>query len=238
MNIVTKTEKRRQMRGFKAILIGFLGVLILCGLAQVSVAQVDSNATMRSVSGEISWIDIKLGKLQLHSDAGQDTRGMTEYRINQNETRVTDPTDKKFLVIKDLRVGQHITIKLIDSPEETMARKIIADPMPEPVFQETTGELEAIDVQAGTLVIEEESLSGERGRGNLSYFVFEPKDIIVMKAPGIQPVQLELKPGDLVKVGYVVKDGKRYARSITLLSAAPEATSTTTTTTTSTTVKR
>ena len=59
-----------------------------------------------------------------------------------------------------------------------------------------------------------------------------------MKDPSIQPVQLELKPGDLVKVEYVVKDGKRHAHSITLLSAAPETTSTTTTTTTSTTVTK
>ena len=148
---------------------------------------------------------------------------------------MTDPSDKKFLVIKDLRAGQHVTIELIDSSGETMARKIIAEPIPEPVFQEATGELEAIDVQAGTIVIDEKPLPGEGGKGNLSYFVFEPKDIVVMKSPSTQPVQLELKPGDLVKVEFVVKDGKRYARSITLLLAAPETTSTTTTTTTTST---
>ena len=55
------------MQRFKVILFGFLGVLILGGLAQVSAAQVESNTKMRSVSGEISWIDVKLGKLQLKS---------------------------------------------------------------------------------------------------------------------------------------------------------------------------
>lgn len=224
------------MWGFKVFLIGVFSVLFFGGLAQVSAAQVGSNTKMRSVSGEISSIDIKLGLMKLNSDAGQDTRGITEYRINQDETRVTDPSDKKFLVIKDLRVGQHVAIKLIDSPKETMIRKIIAEPMPEPVYQEITGELQAIDIQAGTLVIEQEPLLNEEGKGKLLYFVFEPNDIVIMQAPSRQSVQLELNPGDLVKVEYVVKDGKRHAHSIMLLKAASETTSTTTTTTTSTTV--
>lgn len=223
---------------FKAILIGIFGVLFCGGLMRAYAAPVESNTKMRRVSGEIAWIDVKLGLLQLKSDAGQDTRDITEYRINLNETRVTDPSDKKFLVIKDLQAGQHVTIELIDSPGETMIRRIIAEPMPEPVFQESTGELESIDVQAGTLIIEEKPLPGEGGKGNLSYFTFEPNDIVVMRAPSKQSVRLELNPGDLVQVEYVVKDGKRHARSITLLSFAPEASSTTTTTTTSTTVTR
>ena len=142
------------MWGFKAILIGVLGVLIIGGLAQVSTAQAEPNTEMYSVSGTIEWINVKLGKLKLKSDAGQDTRGISEYKINQDETRVHNPSDNKFLVIKDLRAGQHVTIELIDGPGETLARTIIAEPMREPVYQEATGELEAIDVQAGTLVIE------------------------------------------------------------------------------------
>ena len=226
------------MRGFKAILFGVFGVLLFGGLAGVYAAGVESNTKTRSVSGEIVWIDVKLGLLQLKSDAGQDTRGITDYSINQDETRVTDPSDEKFLVIKDLRAGQHVTLTVIDSSGETMVRKIIAEPMPEPVLQEATGELEAIDVQAGTLIIEEKPLPDEGGKGDPYYFVFEPQTIVVMKTPSTQPVQLELKPGDLVRVEFVVKDGKRHARSITLLKAAPETTSTTTTTTTSTTVTR
>jgi len=217
---------------FKVFLIGIFGVLFFGGLAQVFAAQVGSNTKMRSVSGEISSIDVKLGLLKLNSDAGQDDRGITEYRINQDETRVTDPSDKKFLVIKDLRVGQHVTVVLIDSLKETMVRKIIAEPMPETVYQEITGEIQTIDVQAGTLVIEQEPLPNEGEKGKLIYFVFEPNNIVLMQAPSIQPVQLDLKPGDLVKVEYVVRDGKRYAHSITLLKAASETTSTTTTTTT------
>ena len=147
-----------------------------------------------------------------------------------DETRVTDPTDKKFLVIKDLRVGQHITIELIDSPKETMARKIIAEPMPEPIIQEVSGELKSIDAQSGTFTIEEKP-----GTGNLSYFVYEPKDIIVMQSPSMEPVRLVLKPGDLVKVEFVVKGGNRYARSIMLYPVLPVPANTTTTTTTSTT---
>jgi hypothetical protein len=238
MDNVAKTERRRKMWRFKTILIGVFSVLFFSGLVRVYAAGVESNKKMRSVSGEIAWIDVKLGLLQLKSDAGQDTRGITEYRINQDETRVTDPSDKKFLVIKDLQAGQHITIELIDSDGETMARKIIAEPMPEPVFQEVIGELEAIDAEAGTLTIEQKPLLKEGEKGDLYYFFFEPKEIVVMRSPSTQPVRLELKPGDLVQVEYVEKDGKRHARSITLLQAAPETSSTTTTTTTSTTVTR
>lgn len=122
---------------FKVILMGFLGVLFLGGLTRVSAVGVTADTKMRSVSGEISRIDVKLGSFQIKTDAGQDAKGITEYTTNQDETRVTDPADEKFLVIKDLRVGQHITIELIDSPGETMARKIIAQPMPEPVLPDT-----------------------------------------------------------------------------------------------------
>ena len=227
---------------FKVVMIGVLGVLIFGGLAQAYAAQkVDSNTKTRRVSGEISWIDVKLGRLQLNSDAGQATRGITEYRINLQETLVHDPSDTKFLVIKDLRAGQHVILELIDSPsgsaEETMVRKIIAYPMPEPVLQEATGELEAIDVQAGTLIISQKSLTNEERKRNFFYFVFEPKDVVYIRAPGIEPVQLDLKPGDIVKVEFVVSEGQRHAHSITLLQAAPETTSTTTTTTTTSTRK-
>lgn len=126
------------MSRFKVIMVGVFGILFFGGLGQVFGVQVESNAKMRSVSGEIAWIDVKLGKMQLKGVGGEDKRGISEYRINQDETRVTDPSDKKFLVIKDLRKGQHVTIKLIDAPEETMVRKIIAEPMPDPVLSETT----------------------------------------------------------------------------------------------------
>ena len=138
--------------GFKVILMGVLGVLICGGLTHVSAAQGESNRRMRRVSGEISGIDVKLGTLQLKSDAGQDTRGITEYRINQDETRVTDPSDTKFLVIKDLRIGQHVTIELIERPQETMARKIIAEPMTEPVPQEVTGSTTTTTTTTSTTV--------------------------------------------------------------------------------------
>jgi hypothetical protein len=221
---------------FKVILFGFLGILFLGGLTEVFAVGVTADTKMRTVSGKISWIDVKLGSFQLKADAGQDTRGIMEYTTNQDETRVTDPTDTKFLVIKDLRVGQHVTIELIDNLGETMARKIIAEPLPEPVYQEAVGVLKSIDVGAGTLVIEQKPLGEESGKVNLSYYVFEPKDIVIMEKPNTQPVQLVLNPGDLIKVEFLVKDSKQYVRSITLLQAVMENKSTTTTTITRTTV--
>ncbi len=226
------------MQRSKVILIGVLGFLSLAGVTRLFAAPVESDTKMRTVSGEIVSVDVKLGLLQLKSDAGRDAGRITEYKINQQETRVTDPSDKKFLVIKDLQVGQHVTAQLVDRSEERLIRKIVAEPMPGPVFQEATGELEAIDVQTGTLVIEQRPSPNEAGQSNLSYFVFDPRELVFMRAPDMEPVQGELKPGDLVKVEFAAKEGKRQARSITLLSAAPETRSTTTTTTTSTTVTR
>ena len=119
----------------------------------------------------------------------------------------------------------------------TSTRSIIVEPTPAPTLQEVTGELEAIDLKTGTLMIERKPLPEEAGENNLFFFVFEPKDIIVMKTPSTEPVQLYLSPGDIVRVEFTVKDGKRHARSVTLLSAVPKTDSTTkTTTTVSTTV--
>ena len=233
-----KTYKGERYMNIKylKVLIAVMAAVLLTSMSVRAAEPVKSRPDIRKISGEIAWIDVKLGKLQLNIDAGQYMSGTAEYRINQDQTRVTDPTDKKFLVIKDLRAGQHVTIEFINGPGEIIAQKIIAEPMLEPVFQVVTGELESIDVQAGTLVIEQRPVPNEGGKGDLYDFVFEPRSIVVMKSPSMQPVELVLRPGDIVKVEFIVRDGKRHARSITLLSAAPDTTSTTTTTTTRTTV--
>ena len=69
-------------------------------------------------SGEITWIDTKLGQLQLKSDTRPNTGEISEYRITEHETRVTNPSDKKFLSIEDLQPGQHVTIDVINGKEE------------------------------------------------------------------------------------------------------------------------
>jgi hypothetical protein len=114
-----------------------------------------------------------------------------------------------------------------------MARKITMEPSTEAAFQEAFGELESIDANAGTFVLEERPVSRrEGGRGYLSYFYFEPKDVVVMKSPSSEPVRLEVKPGDPLKVEYVVRDGKQWARSVTLYTTEPVMNKTTTTSTT------
>ena len=186
------------------------------------------------VSGEIAQIDVSLGKLQLELEASRDKKDPTRYNINKNDTRVVDPQDKKFLKLEDLQVGQHVTVEFNyiqgELGMQPVAQKIIAEPMPKPIFQEVTGELKAIDDQSGTFTLDEKP-----GTGNLTYFVYEPKNIIVMQSPSMESVQLMLKPGDLVKVEFVVKNEKRHARSITLYPVSPVPASTTTVTTTSTT---
>ncbi len=185
------------------------------------------------VSGEVTWVDVKLGKLQLKKDVSPNTGEILEYRITKNDTRVTNPSDKKFLTIEDLQAGQHVTVDVIDGQENKIVQKITTEPVPVSDFQIALGELQAIDLAAGTLVLQERPRIGEEGTVHLSQFVFEPKDIVVMQSPSIQPVQLALNSGDVLKVEYVVSDGKRHLRTITRYS--PKMTSTTTTTTTTTT---
>lgn len=190
-------------------------------------------AHVSQVSGEITWVDVNLGKLQLKNDASPNTGEILEYRITKDETRVTNPSDKKFLTIEDLQAGQHVTVDVIDGQEDKIVQKITTEPVPVSDFQIALGQLQVIDLAAGTLVLEERPMIGEEGTRHLSYFVFEPKDIVVMQSPSIQPVQLVLSPGDVLKVEYVVVNGKRHLRSITRYS--PRVTSTTTTTTITTT---
>ena len=219
---------------YKSLLIGVLGVGLLSGLSQAAEPMPD----VRYISGEITWVDVKLGRLQMRDEPPNGTRSVTEYRINQQATNVTDPLDQKFLTLEDLRPGQRVAIEFdwVGNQGEKIAQKITMEPAPEPVFQEAFGELEAIDVIAGTLVLEERPATRrEGGRGELSYFLFEPRDIVVMRSPSRQPVRLELQPGDPLKVEFVVKDEKRWAHSITSYSALPEPVDTMTTTTTTTT---
>ncbi|OGX05910.1 MAG: hypothetical protein A2Z88_02405 [Omnitrophica WOR_2 bacterium GWA2_47_8] len=187
---------------------------------------------VRQVSGEIGWIDVQQGKLELNKATSIGTK-TTAYRITQNETRVTDTADKKFLGVGDLRAGQYVTIEVVDGQEDQIVQKITVDSMPASEFQQVFGEIKDIDVTAGTFVVEERVRIGQEEKSRLSYFVFDPKDIVAMHSPSKQPVELVLKPGDVTKVEFVPLNGKQQARYITLYS--PGVTSTTTTTTTTTT---
>ena len=190
-------------------------------------------ADVRPVSGEITWVDTKLGKLQLENDVPQGTGEIAEYRISEHETRVTDPADKKFLSVADLWPGQHVTVDAVKGEEDKIVLKITVAPRPVSDLQEAYGEIESVDALTGTLVLTARSRVGGTVEIDFFHFVFEPKDVIAMRSPSREPVQLEVKPGDLIKVEFVVKDGKRWARSITLY--PPRVMSTTTTTTVTTT---
>jgi hypothetical protein len=219
---------------YSKVLIAVVAALLVTSVP-LRASDKAENVKVIQVSGEIAEIDVALGKLRLELDAPIDRKDPTKYNINKNDTRVVDPLDKKFLKLEDLQVGQRVKLEFNymegELGIEPIAQKIIAEPMLTSVFQEASGELKAIDAQFGTFTIEEKP-----GTGNLTAFVYEPKDIIVMKSPSMEPVRLVLKPGDLVKVEFVVKNEKRHARSVTLYPVLPVTASTTTVTTTSTTV--
>ncbi|MBF0123342.1 MAG: hypothetical protein HQL21_08080, partial [Candidatus Omnitrophica bacterium] len=146
-------------------------------------------ADVRHVSGEVTWVDLKLGKLQLEADVSPKNGEITEYRITEHETRVKAPLDKKFLTIADLLPGQHVIIDVIKGQEDKIVQKITADPRAVSDFQEAYGEIMAVDA-AGTFTLAQRPQAGEEGENRLAYFVFEPEKIIVMKSPSAQPVQL------------------------------------------------
>lgn len=211
----------------------FFAVTAATLLTGISVCSAQTE-NVRRVSGEIGWVDVQIGKLELNKETPKGTK-TTAYRINQNETRVTDPKDEKFLNVADLRAGQNITIEEVIGQEDKIVPKIIVEPVPSSEFQQAFGELKALDVAAGTLVVEERVRIGQEEINRSSDFVFDPKTIVVMHSPSKQPVELVLKPGDVVKVEFVEQGGEKQARYITLYS--PTVTSTTTTTTTTTTIQ-
>ncbi len=225
------------MFGAKALVAGMLGVW-LCSLAIPSaVSATEMIAPVHQAVGEIVWLDTQLGQLQLNTETSTGTRATTQYKITQQDTRVTDHLDKQFLTITDLRAGQYIKIESNDSGQGQLATKISVEPTSAPLFEEAEGTIESVDTgNLGTFTLKE--TTSTQAAGTVSLFVFDPNTIVVMESPSLQPVRMEVRPGDFVRVAYVVIDGKRYARSMMRYSAVPAPRNITTTTTTSTTTTR
>ncbi len=206
----------------------------MCAMMSVQMpVHADDSANVRHIAGEITWIDVKLGELQLEVDKKPNAEEVSVYRISEHETRVSNPSDEKFLTIKDLNPGQHVIVDVIRGQEDRIIQQITADPRSTVDFEEAYGEIEAIDVEAGTLTLAGNSRAGDDGQRYRSNFIFEPRNITVLQGRKKEPIAFELKPGDIVKVAYVVKDGKNHARTINVY--APRVSSTTTTTVTTTT---
>ena len=186
--------------------------------------------TVNQVPGRVMWVDVKLGQMQIKLNQSPGIGDKREYRITRYETRVKDPSDKKFLTIDDLRAGENVTLDVIYGQEDKIIAKIVAESLEASDFQAASGQLQAIDGQAGMLTLQENMKNGVEEKSNTSYFYFDANSIVVLQSPSIQPVALVLKPGDQVKIQFVLKDGKQEAYSITLF--PPLHTSTTTVTTT------
>ncbi len=184
--------------------------------------------SVRQVHGRVMWVDIKQGQMQIKLN-GAPGRGETKvYRITRYETRVKDPADKKFLTIDDLRPGENVTLDVVDGQEDKIIEKIVAESLQASDFQVASGQIKAIDGQAGTLTLQEKMRNGVEEKSNQSYFLFDPNNVVVFQSPSTQPVALVLKPGDAVQIQFVLKDGKQQVYSITLYS--PGHTTTTTVT--------
>ena len=120
---------------YSRVLIAVVAALLVTSVP-LRASDKAGNVKVVQVSGEIEQIDVALGKLQLELDASSDRKDPTRYNINKNDTRVVDPSDKKFLKLEDLQVGQHVKLEFNymegELGMEPIAQKIIAEPMPTP----------------------------------------------------------------------------------------------------------
>jgi hypothetical protein len=189
--------------------------------------------TVNQVPGRVMWIDVKLGQMQIKINGSPGMGETKDYRITRYETRVKDPSDKKFLTIDDLRPGENVTLDVIEGQEDKIIEKIVAESLEASDFQVASGQIQAIDGQAGTLALQEKTRNGVEEQSDLTNFFFDPNSIVVLQSPSIQPVALVLKHGDSVQVQFVIRDGRQQVYSITLYS--PQHTTTTTVTTTTST---
>jgi len=82
---------------------------------------------MHQLTGTIGMVNTTEGIMQLRLDLPQGKEEMKEFRINQDETRVTDNEDNDLLVVKDLKAGQHVTVQVADGNEDMIVKKIIID---------------------------------------------------------------------------------------------------------------
>ncbi|MBF0387908.1 MAG: hypothetical protein HQL20_08650 [Candidatus Omnitrophica bacterium] len=207
--------------------LGVTAVILCSGVY----AQAADPVSVRRESGEITWVDLKDGRMQLRSDMLQDKGDILEYRITENDTRVTDPADQKMLTVADLWPGQQVKVDVIEGKEEMVVQKVMLTRNKEAAWQQAFGEVKTIDA-AGTLVLEERAKSDMADSRTMSYFVFEPDKLVVMQSPSRQPVQLLVKPGDTVKVDFILKDRKQLAQYVTLYAPIVKGTTTTTVVTT------
>ncbi len=205
-----------------------VAVVLVSGISARAAGSLD----VYQVSGELTWVDTKLGALQIEVEPSGE---VAEYRISHHETRVTELSDKKFLAVGDLWPGQHVTIDVVRGQEARIVQNITLAPTLASDTRQAYGEVRAIDISAGTLVLTSSARVEGADDVDQFHFVFDPKDIVMMQSPRREPVQLEVKPGDRVKVDFDVRDGKRRLHAITLY--PPRAMSTTTTTTTVTTTR-
>ena len=176
---------------------------------------------------------IMLGTMQIKLNQATGAGEKREYRITRYETRIKDPSDKKFLTIDDLRPGENVTLDVIDGQEDKIIEKIVAESLEASDFQIASGEIQTIDGQAGTLTLQEKMRNGVQEESNLSNFVFDQNGVVVLQSPSTQPVALVLKAGDSVQLQFVKQSGKQQVYSITLYTPQ-HVTTTTVTTTTST----
>jgi len=227
--IRSEKQKGRNIMKVNYLKLFAITAMIL-GAGMPVYASIAAPTIINQVPGRIMWIDVKLGKMEIKLNQSPSAGETKDYRITRYETRVKDTADRKFLTIDDLRPGENVTLDVVNGQEDKIIAKIVAESLEAADFQEASGQLQAIDGQAGTLTLQENMRNGTQEQSNLSYFLFDPNNVVVLLSPSIQPVALVLKPGDEVKIQFIIKDGKQQAYSITLYS--PQHTTTTTVTTT------
>lgn len=113
-------------RNYLRVMVAVTAAVLCVGVSAQAFEPVQ--ADVRQVSGNITWINLKLGLLQVQRDTPPYVGQRAEFRINQDETRVTNPADSKFLTVRNLHPGQHVAIDVVEDKEGKIVQRIITDP--------------------------------------------------------------------------------------------------------------
>lgn len=151
--------------------------------------------------GRIEIIDPQNGYLTLReNNPSGNSDHLSQYWISQRRTTVTDPMDKQFLKLDDLKAGQIVRVdytKSPDKPDRWDARKIVLFPTKD--VRWVFGKVESIDPSTNTVVLYE--IVPDRTLNEPIYFVVDPIQTSLIYPSQREFITLKsLRPGDRVQV--------------------------------------
>lgn len=195
----------------------FLAVTAAMLLTSVAV-QVDAFAQgdVRQVPGEITWIDLQSGQLQLQTNTSP-IGNIIDFRINREQTRVVNPADQS-LDINDLHPGQNVTIDVSNGQGDAIVQNITTEVSPSSDYLEAYGQIGTVDLLGNSFTLSGAQRVGTKEQNKVTSFIFDPQNIVVTQSPSKGPFDAQMRTGQIVRIEYAMKDDQRMVRSITVFS--------------------